>query len=189
MVRGTDNVTTYTCEVRHEGLNKYHVMRGKDREVLEQKARALVTRWNELWQQKKAAEEKRMAKDLQARSKEEKLALAESKTELAEKEIERLRNLLMHGITRKIESPWNRMMDTANFEKAMPSDPYLPLSPYIPDPVYPPAPKAPATPPILKKPVPPNDSERVSRDDLRFQHEISMFDRIIPGRVKKMRKG
>jgi restriction system protein len=185
MVRDTAHVTTYTCEVRHEGLNKYHVMRGKDREVLERKARALVARWNEIWQQKQAAEEKRRARDLQARSKEEKLALAELKTELAEKEIERLRDLLFHGITRKFESPWNRLWDATDFEKSMPSDPYLPLLPYIPDPVYPPAPKPPATPTIPKKPEPPDASEKVGREDLRFQPEVSMFDRIIPGRVKR----
>jgi restriction system protein len=185
MVRDTANVTTYTCEVRHDGLNKYHVLRGKDREVLEQKARALVAQWNEIWQQKQAAEEKRRARDLQARSKEQKLALAELKTGLAEKDIECLRDLLVHGIARKFDSPWNRLKDTAAFAKRVPADPYLPLPPYIHDPVYPPVPNPPVTPPIPKKPVPPDDSEKVSREDLRFQPEISALDRIIPGRVKK----
>ena len=175
----------YQAEVRHAGLKKYHVLRGKDLDVLKQKARALLARWEELWKRNEDAEAKRQARERQARTKEDKLILADTKTEQAEKDIRELENILNEGISRNIQDCWELLRDNREFSKQKPTEPYLPLSPYVPDPVFPPPPLEPVTPQIPKKPVPPDPSEKASRDDPRFQPVISLVERLIPGQVQK----
>ena len=179
---------SYQAEVRHPGLNKYHVLHSKDRAVLAEKAQALLARWEDMWNRKEEAEVKRQAKERQARSKEDKLILADTKTEQAEKEIEQLENILKAGISRKIESYWDRLRDKREFPEAKPAEPYFPLSPHVPEPVFPPAPAEPVTPQIPKKPVPPDLAEKPTPDEPRFQPVISLVDRMIPGQVQKKTK-
>ncbi len=177
--------TSYQAEVRHAGLNKYHVLRGKNAGVLREKARALLARWEEMWNRSQEQDAKRQARERQAQSKEDKVILADIKTEQAEKEIEQLQDILGAGLSRRFDSYWDRLKDIREFPKQKPAEPYFPLSPYVPDPVFPPAPREPVTPEIPKKPIPPDPSEKVVRDDLRFQPVISMVDRLIPGQLQK----
>jgi restriction system protein len=93
-------VPMYESEVRHAGLNKYHVLRCKDPEVLRQKAQALLAQWEEMWKRRQEAEAKRKAREFQARSKEEKLIVADMKTEQAEKVGRQLGDILRYGIGR-----------------------------------------------------------------------------------------
>ncbi|GJQ49059.1 MAG: hypothetical protein HKUEN01_14450 [Candidatus Kuenenia stuttgartiensis] len=39
----------WKAEIRHEGLNKYRVIRGRDRDVVEQMAETKIVAWNEMW--------------------------------------------------------------------------------------------------------------------------------------------
>eukprot|EP01037_Dinobryon_pediforme_P017136 gene17136-17327_t len=54
---------TWSIEVRHNGLNKYRLIRGQTKEVVEQKAEAQLATWNEIeqWQQQKVAIEQENA--------------------------------------------------------------------------------------------------------------------------------
>jgi len=188
MGRDTDMVPMYELEVRHDGLNKYHNLRGKDREVLKQKAQALLALWNEMWQRRQASDAKRQARELQARSKDEKLIEAELETDHAEEEIDRLRNILVQGLSRRFDSYWHNLKDNQAYPKAKPAEPYVPLLPYVPEPAFPLPPIEPETPPIPKKPIPPDLSEKVAKDDPRFQPVITFRDRIVPGRVQSRLK-
>jgi restriction system protein len=188
MVRDTVMVPMYDSEVRHAGLNKYHVLRCKDPEVLRQKAQALLAQWEEMWKRRQEAEAKRKAREFQARSKEEKLIVADMKTEQAERERQQLEEILTHGISRTAESQWDRLKHNREFPIPKPDDPYFPLLPYVPDPVLAPPPREPVRPEIPKKPIPPDISEKVSRDEPRFQPVVSLRDSIIPGRVQRIRK-
>jgi hypothetical protein len=141
-----------------------------------------------MWNRKDEAEIKRQARERHARSKEDKVIIADVKTEQAEKEIEQLQDILGAGISRKTESQWDRLKDKREFPKPKPHEPYFPLAPWVPDPIFPPLPAEPVTPGIPKKPIPPDPSEKVSRDDLRFHPVISMVDRLIPGQAQKKMK-
>jgi restriction system protein len=180
--------SSYQAVVRHTGLNKYHVLRGKDAVVVRQKAEALLAQWLEMFKRKQEAEAKRQARERQARSKEDKIIVADIKTEQAEKEVERLQSILESRISRNVGDYWEKLKDKTEFLTPKPTEPYLPLSPYVPDPLFPPKPAEPVTPDIPKKPVPPEPSEKPGPDDLRFQPVITMVDRLIPGQVQKKRK-
>jgi restriction system protein len=179
---------SYQTEVRHHGLNKYHVLRSKDAVVLSQKAQALLARWEEMWNRKEEAEAKRQAREFQARSKEEKHNLAGTKTEQAEKEIHQLENVLSQGISQRKEIQWDRLKDSRSFAKPKPAEPYSPLLPIVYEPVYPPPPIEPLAPQIPKKPIPPDLTEKPSPDERRFQPVISVLDRMIPGQAQKKTK-
>jgi restriction system protein len=186
--RDTDMVPMYESEVRHAGLGKYHVLRCKDPEVLRQKTLALLAQWEEMWKRRQESEAKRKAREFQARSKEEKLIVANMKTEQAEELGRQLVDILRYGIDRATESQWDRLKDNTEFPKPKPDEPYFPLVPYVPDPVLPLPPKEPVRPEIPKKPIAPDISEKVSQDEPRFQPVVSLRDSIIPGRVQKIRK-
>jgi restriction system protein len=177
-------VPMYIAEVIHPGLNKFHVLRGSDPEVLRQKAKALSAQWDEMWTRRQEAEKKRLAREAQARGKEQMLALAETKTQEANEAIRQLEQTLAQVIGTTTEIQWDRLKDRREFPKSRP-EPQYPMAPYIPDPELPPAPREPTRPEIPKKPTPPDISEKVSRDDPRFQPTISFSDRIIPGRAKQ----
>ncbi|MDY7080291.1 MAG: hypothetical protein SXV54_25695 [Chloroflexota bacterium] len=54
-----DRHTGYAVEVRHRELNKYQVVRGDNKYVVQQKARAKMAQWDEMWQRRQEAERKR----------------------------------------------------------------------------------------------------------------------------------
>ena len=47
--------------IEHEGLNKYRVIGGQDKYVVEQKANAQLAAWHEMWEKKQAAEQQRLS--------------------------------------------------------------------------------------------------------------------------------
>ena len=55
MVKYSHSYYIYEIMVEHKGLKKFHVLRGKDKYVLEQKAEALKAQWEEMWQRKLCA--------------------------------------------------------------------------------------------------------------------------------------
>src|SRR5208337_4891092 len=113
----------YQREVRHVRMNKFHVLRDKDPEVLRQKAEALMAQWEEMWQRKQERDReagmKQLARDAQARNKEQKALLAETKTAEAEQEVRQLESVLKRviGLDTEIhigldtEIQWDRLKD------------------------------------------------------------------------------
>jgi len=64
----------WQIELRHEGLNKYRLIRGNDKYVIEQKAAAQRAAWDEMWQkrlekQNKASEKQSKIQEALERSK------------------------------------------------------------------------------------------------------------------------
>jgi hypothetical protein len=45
-------VEMYEIEIRHDGLKKFRVIRGRDRYVVEEKARMQCATWDEQWERK-----------------------------------------------------------------------------------------------------------------------------------------
>ena len=52
----------YQLEVRHDGLNKYKVVKGETQYEAQQKANALMQQWNEMYNKKIEAEKKEQEK-------------------------------------------------------------------------------------------------------------------------------
>ena len=49
----------WDIEIRHDGLNKYRHIRGSDKFIVQQKAAAQTLVWNDMWEKKKLAEQKK----------------------------------------------------------------------------------------------------------------------------------
>ncbi len=75
----------WQIEVRHDGLNKYRVIRGNDKYIVDQKAEAQKAVWDEMWQ-------KRVVREQQARKTQSKLDEAEARTKNASDAIAALTN-------------------------------------------------------------------------------------------------
>ena len=129
----------WSTEVRHPGLNKYRRITGSNRYVVEQKARAQLATWNEMWRKKQEAEERRAAREAAARDKESKKAEAAARTEIAGSEVEKLRSTLASSLDSKHEIAWDTLLDHSEFpeeEPVAPSPKPIPREPHESDPEH-----------------------------------------------------
>ena len=69
----------FAIEVKHDGLKKYQVIRGDNKYVVEQKARAKTAQWDDMWSKKQIAEQARLEREQRALDKAQKLKLAPRK--------------------------------------------------------------------------------------------------------------
>ncbi|WP_444901477.1 restriction endonuclease [Microbulbifer sp. SSSA007] len=115
----------YEIEVVHNGLGKYRHIRGTDRYVVEQKAAAQKATWDEMWRKKKKAEQKRKEKEDAIRSKEQKIALAQEKTDEAVESLERLEKTLLHTLTIDDSIDWDSLLDKAPYPERKPKKPSI----------------------------------------------------------------
>lgn len=86
----------YEIEVRHEGLNKYRVIRGNNLYVVEQKAEMQKRAWDVMWEKKQEQIRQKQEMELAAQEKQQKKELAERLTNEA---IEQLKKLKKHFYT------------------------------------------------------------------------------------------
>ncbi|MBA2176147.1 restriction endonuclease [Halobacillus locisalis] len=129
----------YEVEIKHDGLNKYRVIRGAERHVVEQKAQAQLNQWNEMWRKKVDAEEKRIARERKAQEKEEKKSYALYQTEEAEQELKNIESTLIHTLGVDDAIDWENLKDTREFDKPQPTPPEdvsCPPEPNMEDKVY-----------------------------------------------------
>ncbi len=129
----------WEIEIRHEGLNKYRHIRGSDRYVVEQKAVAQQLAWDEMWEKKKVAEQKKKDRESAIRSKEEKKELAIIKTNEAQEAISELESTLSHTLVVDDTIQWDSLLDKSPFPQKKPKKSKLvsiPLEPAISDEKY-----------------------------------------------------
>ena len=113
----------YEIEIRHRGLNKYRHIKGSDKYIVEQKARVQQQVWDEMWEKKLLAEDKRAKKEEKNRSREENKELALSRTTEAQNEIFEIKNILNHTLGVNDAVDWERLLDRRNFNIKKPSKP------------------------------------------------------------------
>ncbi|MDP8207805.1 MAG: restriction endonuclease [Candidatus Electryonea clarkiae] len=123
----------WEAEVRHEELNKYRHIRGSDRHIVEQKATAQKLVWDEMWEKKQAAEQKKMAKEAAVRSKEEKKELAITKTKEAQEAINQLETILLHTLKVDDAIDWNILLNKKKYPEKKPAKPKPVPDPDEPD--------------------------------------------------------
>lgn len=112
----------YKIEVTHEGLNKYRLIQGTDRRVVEQKAAAQKATWDEMWQKKVDKENKIAAIN-------QKSDQAQYRTEEAKEKISELENILNHTLSINDAIDWEIYKDKSIFSKPKPE---VPISIEIP---------------------------------------------------------
>ncbi len=125
--------------VKHEGLGKLRVIKGSDKNIVEQKAYLQELAWEEQWQKKLKAEDKKLKREQAAREKDEKKQLAIEKSEEAREVIRSIEQVLHYTLSIDDTIDWESLKDTSKFGKPTPSKPQLKPTPQKPkesDPNY-----------------------------------------------------
>ena len=106
---------TWERTIRHDGLNKFRVIKGKSKYEVNQKADAQLATWDEMWERKLEAEERREQREAMREYREKIIELKETKQEMAsestrklQKELHELENVLEDGIDKKYLINWNK---------------------------------------------------------------------------------
>jgi restriction system protein len=115
----------YEVEIKHKGLNKYRVVKGSDKYVVEQKANTQLKQWDEMWLKKQEAEQLRNQRENIVREKEAKKELAIEHTKEAEDKIHSIENTLLYTLNIDDKIDWESLKDLSTFEKPKPSSPSL----------------------------------------------------------------
>lgn len=155
----------WEIEVRHDGLNKYRHIRGSDKYIVQQKATAQEIVWEEMWEKKQLAEQKRMDREDTIRSKEEKKALAITKTEEAQEEINQLETILRHTLTVNDAIDWNCLLSNKKYSIKKPIKKKY----------------------STKKPIKPKFSQNPSepnRTDVKYKPNLGFFDKFFSKKRK-----
>lgn len=115
----------WQIELRHDGLKKYRIVRGRDRYIVEQKAAALKASWEEMW-------EKKIAREAAVKEKEDNKQLALERTQEAESKIDEVKNILQHTININDAINWDSLLDKSEYPKSPPERPKPLLVPIEP---------------------------------------------------------
>jgi restriction system protein len=103
----------WEIELRHDGLNKYRLVRGTDKYVVEQKAATQRAAWDEMWR-------KRVEKEDRALNKQSMLEDAQSKTKEAIEAIDEIESILQHTLKIDDTIKWETLKDRSTFSKRRP---------------------------------------------------------------------
>jgi restriction system protein len=106
----------YQVEIRHQGLNKYQLIRGNDKYVVEQRAAAIQASWNEMW-------EKRVEKDTRILNIQQKSETAKIITNQAKESFSLLENILKHTLSINDAIDWDSLKDKSVFKIVKPQQP------------------------------------------------------------------
>ncbi|MBE7546622.1 MAG: restriction endonuclease [Planctomycetia bacterium] len=167
--RGSSSgATMWKAEIRHEGLNKYRVIRGRDRDVVEQMAETQIAAWNEMWEKrqqiqinKQEREDIRLQKTQEIKSN---IDEVNRRTEEAKEAIEEIKNILKHTLSVNDAIDWNSLKDYTAFGKPKPNSPkLLKLS-------------------LAEIPPPPSETHA------KYQPKISFFDKISSSRKQRKKE-
>jgi restriction system protein len=86
---------SYKCEIKHDGLNKYRVIKGKDYKEIAKKAEVQLIEWDKKWEIIK--------------NKESKKQLAENKTLEAKQLLDQIEHALFNGLQVSHRINWEEM--------------------------------------------------------------------------------
>src|ERR1700732_3563211 len=102
-------------EIRHEGLNKYRLIKGETEAIVNIRAEMQIRIWNEQWSRNTTAEAKRLEKESRAWAKESKRHLAADRTIGLQKALEALDSLLSSSLNPDHTIDWSSLKDTSAF--------------------------------------------------------------------------
>lgn len=118
----------YRAELRHQGLNKFQVVRASSKEELNQKCNAIVAQWNSQWLKKQERERrerelatKRAAREKAIRNDEESMRLATQKSKEARLIQDKLDSILVDNLT-PLYINFDELKSHAQFLEPYPKD-------------------------------------------------------------------
>ncbi len=103
----------WEIELRHDGLNKYRLIRGTDKYVVEQKAAAQKAAWDDMWR-------RRVEREGRALNRESMIEEAKSRTSDAIDAINELEGILQHTLAVDDTIRWEILKDISAFSKPKP---------------------------------------------------------------------
>ncbi|MDM8102777.1 hypothetical protein [Oceanobacillus oncorhynchi] len=115
----------YRIEIKHEGLNKYREIKGKDFHVVQQKAIMQELDWNEKWRNKQEMEAKRAERERVALEKEEKKSLATQLSGEAMEQLEVIDSILTYTLRVDDKINWEDLKDLSEYEVMEPIKPHV----------------------------------------------------------------
>jgi len=126
----------YALEIRHKELNKYQVVRGDNKYVVTQKARAKMAQWDEIWERKvereQAAAQKQAERQQKAQAVAEKKQLAAERTQEAQSALAALEQILSHTLDIDDAVDWEILKDFSEYSAPKPKEPPAPGIPREP---------------------------------------------------------
>ncbi|NLY74194.1 MAG: restriction endonuclease [Firmicutes bacterium] len=115
----------YSIEIRHEGLHKYRVIKGNDKYIVEQKARAQLAVWDEMWKRRLAVEAKQKARIAAVQEKEAMKNLAAEQTKELQKALKDLDETLLYTLSINDKIDWESLKTHEKFKEPKPKKPIL----------------------------------------------------------------
>ena len=126
----------YYVEVWHDELKKYQLIRGDSKYVVEQKARAKMAQWDEMWKRKQLAEQARLERERRALDRKQKLELAAEKTQAAQAAIDVLENILVQSLDADTVVDWESLKNYDEYSIPKPEKPKIGRKPKSTDVKY-----------------------------------------------------
>lgn len=129
----------YEIEIRHDGLNKFRVIRGADWYIVQQKAEMQKRVWDEMWEKKQEQIRKKQERERAAIEKQQKKELAEKLTIEATLQLENIEKTLLHTLSVNDKINWDELKDTTKYSEPKPVEPTeieIPKEPSISDIIY-----------------------------------------------------
>ncbi|HUC61254.1 MAG TPA: restriction endonuclease [Alphaproteobacteria bacterium] len=131
----------YSIDIQHEGLNKYRHISGRERGVVEQKARAQLAAWEEQWETKQAAARRQADRNQRMILKEDKKQNAIKRTDEAAQSLQAMTSILTSFLDADLFVDWEKLKDRSPFQESRPKPPKalpIPPIPSEPDVKFPP---------------------------------------------------
>jgi len=151
----------WQIEVRHEGLNRYRLVRGTNQHVVAQTAAAQRAIWDEMWARRLATQRKVSARARSARDKVSKKALAAERSKAAQAVIAELTCVLKDGLANQDRFTWELLKDTSKYAVPQPTK------------------ATPAKPALVTLPW-----AKPEATHTKYLPQLGMFDHLIPSRKK-----
>jgi restriction system protein len=141
----------WQCEIRHDGLHKYRVVKGETQAIMQLRAEMQMRSWNQQWERAQASRAKQQAQVKAAHAKETNKQAAADRTREAQNALDALDSLLTYVLEEDHTISWEQLKDHSPF----------------PDPE-----------PVRAKDIP-VPREPVAKD-VQFQPRLNFITRLIP---------
>lgn len=129
----------WQCEIKHEGLHKYRVVKGATAEIMHLRAEMQLRAWNEQWERAQSARSEREAQRKAASTKEANKNFAAERTRDAQEAIGILDCLLTSVLEDDHAIDWEKLKDHSAYSiprPVKPKDEVIPKEPDINDPAF-----------------------------------------------------
>ena len=129
----------WQCEIKHDGLHKYRVVKGETPAIMQLRADMQMKSWNEQWERVQGSRAKKQAQLKAAQAKETNKQTAAERSREAQEELDGLEHLLTSVLEVDHAIDWEQLKDRSPFsspEPVRPKEELAPREPAISDPQF-----------------------------------------------------